>query len=102
MTYGKVSVTSAKMSSRAVPDLLLDCRERCQGGVELNGTPPNLGAVVRSAVALGWDALLLTPQAADPLYRRAIRVSMGAVFRLPWARLPGPVAAVALWELRAR
>ena len=52
----------------------------------------NLGAVVRSAVALGWDALLLTPQAADPLYRRAIRVSMGTVFRLPWARLPGPVA----------
>ncbi|MEV0571053.1 RNA methyltransferase [Micrococcus luteus] len=52
----------------------------------------NLGAVVRSAVALGWDALLLTPQAADPLYRRAIRVSMGTVFRLAWARLPGPVA----------
>ncbi|MCR8675909.1 RNA methyltransferase [Micrococcus sp. HG099] len=52
----------------------------------------NLGAVVRSAVALGWDALLLTPQAADPLYRRAIRVSMGTVFRLPWARLEGPVA----------
>nr|WP_239074215.1 RNA methyltransferase [Micrococcus sp. Mcc28] len=52
----------------------------------------NLGAVVRSAVALGWNALLLTPQAADPLYRRAIRVSMGTVFRLPWARLPGPVA----------
>lgn len=52
----------------------------------------NLGAVVRSAVALGWDALLLTPQAADPLYRRAIRVSMGTVFRLPWARLLGPVA----------
>lgn len=52
----------------------------------------NLGAVVRSAVALGWDALLLTPQAADPLYRRAIRVSMGTVFRLPWARLEGAVA----------
>ena len=60
----------------------------------------NLGAVVRSAVALGWDALLLTPQAADPLYRRAIRVSMGTVFRLPWARLPGPVAA-SLPALRA-
>ena len=55
----------------------------------------NLGAVVRSAVALGWDALLLTPQAADPLYRRAIRVSMGTVFRLPWARLGGTVAEAA-------
>lgn len=52
----------------------------------------NLGAIVRSAVALGWDALLLTPQAADPLYRRAIRVSMGTVFRLPWGRLDGSVA----------
>lgn len=55
-------------------------------------TASNLGAVVRSAVALGWDALLLTPQAADPLYRRSIRVSMGTVFRLPWARLDGTVA----------
>lgn len=60
----------------------------------------NLGAVVRSAVALGWDALLLTPQAADPLYRRAIRVSMGTVFRLPWARLEGGVAD-AVPQLRA-
>lgn len=54
----------------------------------------NLGAVVRSAVALGWDALLLTPRAADPLYRRAIRVSMGTVFRLPWARTDGPLEDV--------
>lgn len=54
----------------------------------------NLGAVVRSAVALGWDALLLTPRAADPLYRRAIRVSMGTVFRLPWARTAGPLEDV--------
>ncbi|MGJ5589789.1 TrmH family RNA methyltransferase [Micrococcus lylae] len=48
--------------------------------------PTNLGAIVRSAVALGWDGLLLSPRAADPLYRRAIRVSMGTVFRLPYAR----------------
>ena len=48
--------------------------------------PTNLGAIVRSAVALDWDGLLLSPRAADPLYRRAIRVSMGTVFRLPWAR----------------
>lgn len=60
----------------------------------------NLGAVVRSAVALGWDALLLTPRAADPLYRRAIRVSMGTVFRMPWARTEGPLEDV-LPALRA-
>ena len=49
--------------------------------------PTNLGAIVRSAVALGWDALLLSPRAADPLYRRAVRVSMGTVFQVPWVRL---------------
>lgn len=48
--------------------------------------PTNLGAIIRSAVALGWDGMLLSPQAADPLYRRAVRVSMGTVFSLPWAR----------------
>ncbi|MDO5634814.1 MAG: RNA methyltransferase [Micrococcus sp.] len=46
----------------------------------------NIGAVIRSAVALGWDGLLLSPRCADPLYRRAIRVSMGTVFTLPTAR----------------
>ena len=47
----------------------------------------NIGAVLRNAAALGWDGALLTPRAADPLYRRSIKVSMGAVFSLPWARL---------------
>ncbi len=47
----------------------------------------NVGAVLRNAAALGWDGALLAPRAADPLYRRAIKVSMGAVFSLPWARL---------------
>jgi tRNA G18 (ribose-2'-O)-methylase SpoU len=47
----------------------------------------NCGAAFRSAAALGFDAVLLDPRAADPLYRRAVRVSMGAVFDLPWARL---------------
>lgn len=46
----------------------------------------NLGAIFRSAAALGIDAVLLTPRAADPLYRRAVKVSMGAVFQVPWAR----------------
>jgi tRNA G18 (ribose-2'-O)-methylase SpoU len=47
----------------------------------------NVGAIVRNAAGLGWDGVLLAPRAADPLYRRAIKVSMGAVFSLPWARL---------------
>ena len=47
----------------------------------------NVGAILRNAAGLGWDGALLAPRAADPLYRRAIKVSMGAVFSLPWARL---------------
>jgi tRNA G18 (ribose-2'-O)-methylase SpoU len=47
----------------------------------------NVGAVLRNAAGLGWDGALLSPRTADPLYRRSIKVSMGAVFSLPWARL---------------
>lgn len=47
----------------------------------------NIGAIFRSAAALGTDAVLLTPHCADPLYRRSVKVSMGAVFMLPWTRL---------------
>ncbi|MBD7994108.1 RNA methyltransferase [Arthrobacter sp. Sa2CUA1] len=47
----------------------------------------NIGAIFRSAAALGVDAVLVSPQCADPLYRRAIRVSMGTVFQVPWLRL---------------
>ncbi len=50
--------------------------------------PTNIGAVFRSAAALGMDAVLLTSAGSDPLYRRAIRVSMGTVFQVPWAYLP--------------
>ena len=50
--------------------------------------PTNLGAIFRSAAALGVEAVLLTPNCTDPLYRRAIRVSMGNVFLVPWAYLP--------------
>lgn len=46
----------------------------------------NVGAIIRNAAGLGWDGVLLAPRAADPLYRRAIKVSMGTVFSLPWAR----------------
>ncbi len=46
--------------------------------------PTNIGAIFRSAAALNMDAVLLTPACCDPLYRRAIRVSMGTVFQIPW------------------
>ncbi|SDS04602.1 TrmH family RNA methyltransferase [Microlunatus soli] len=47
----------------------------------------NVGAILRSAAGLGWQGALLTQRSADPLYRRSIKVSMGSVFSLPWARL---------------
>lgn len=47
----------------------------------------NVGAIFRSAAGIGVDAVLVTPRCADPLYRRSIRVSMGTVFQVPWARI---------------
>lgn len=47
----------------------------------------NVGAIFRSAAALGMDGVLITPGCYDPFYRRAVRVSMGAVFQIPWARI---------------
>lgn len=49
--------------------------------------PTNVGAIIRSAAALGMDAVLLTPGCSDPLYRRAARVSMGTVFQIDWTFL---------------
>ncbi|CAM3875501.1 TrmH family RNA methyltransferase [Nocardioides zeicaulis] len=48
----------------------------------------NVGAVFRSGAALGFDAVLLAPRCADPLYRRSVKVGMGAVFTTPWTRVP--------------
>lgn len=56
----------------------------------------NLGAVFRSAAALGIDAVVLTPGCADPLYRRAVRTSMGAVFAVPWTPIEAPGAPALL------
>lgn len=59
----------------------------------------NVGAVFRSAAALGVDAVLVSPDCADPLYRRSVRVSMGTVFQVPWTRLePWPDGLGALRE----
>ena len=54
----------------------------------------NIGAIFRSAAALGIDAILLSPDSCDPLNRRAVRVSMGSVFLVPWTWLPRPVASL--------
>lgn len=51
----------------------------------------NVGAIFRSAAALGIDAVLVTPSCCDPLYRRAVRVSMGTVFQVPWTRIGSTV-----------
>jgi tRNA G18 (ribose-2'-O)-methylase SpoU len=57
----------------------------------------NVGAVFRSVAAMGFDAVLVDPTCADPLYRRSVRVSMGTVFAVPWTRLaPWPSALAAL------
>lgn len=55
--------------------------------------PTNVGAIFRSAAALGMDAVLLTGGCADPFYRRAIRVSMGTVFQIPWTYIEGKTCA---------
>jgi tRNA G18 (ribose-2'-O)-methylase SpoU len=72
---------------------LPDFREVCKNATRLAVlenvmNPTNIGAIFRSAAALGIDAVLLTEAGTDPLYRRAIRVSMGTVFQVPWAYLP--------------
>lgn len=48
----------------------------------------NVGAIFRTAAAMGFDAVVLSPRCADPLYRRSIKVGMGAIFSTPWTRLP--------------
>jgi tRNA G18 (ribose-2'-O)-methylase SpoU len=59
----------------------------------------NVGAIFRCAAALGVDAVILSPRCADPLYRRAVKVSMGAVFAIPYARMTDWRAGLA--EVRA-
>lgn len=76
---------------------LRSVEEVCQGAqrmVVIDGVvdTTNIGAIFRSAAALGMDGLLLTRNSCDPLNRRAVRVSMGSVFLLPWTWLDGPLS----------
>ena len=60
----------------------------------------NIGAIFRSAAALGIDAVLLTPTSCDPLNRRAVRVSMGSVFLVPWTWLDAPIDSLGEYGFR--
>jgi tRNA G18 (ribose-2'-O)-methylase SpoU len=73
---------------------------RCVLVLEDVSNPDNVGSIFRNALAFGADAAVLTAPCADPLYRKAIRVSMGATLRIPFARTPD--AAAALRALHAR
>ena len=78
------------MRRKGLPDAAKICRSAKRIAVlEDVVNPTNVGAIFRSAAALGMDAVLLTPACSDPLYRRAIRVSMGTVFQIPWTYLDG-------------
>ena len=73
--------------SPALTDILKDARRVCVIDAVCDTT--NIGAIFRSAAALGIDAVLLTRSSCDPLNRRAIRVSMGTIFLVPWTWLDG-------------
>jgi tRNA G18 (ribose-2'-O)-methylase SpoU len=83
---------------REFADLASTCRRLVVIEDLVNHT--NLGAIFRAAAALGMDGVVLSPQSADPLYRRSVRVSMGAVFGVPYARAPHWPGALA--ELQAQ
>lgn len=77
------------MRRPALPEMAEICREARRIVILENvQNPTNVGAIFRSAAALGMDAVLLTPGCSNPLYRRSARVSMGTVFQIPWAYTP--------------
>lgn len=76
------------MKRRSLPDVKELCKNKRRIVVlDKVMNPTNVGAIIRSAAALGMDAVLLTPGSSDPLYRRAARVSMGTVFQIEWTFL---------------
>ena len=83
------------MERPALPTVAEVCRD-ARRVVVIDGVcdTTNIGAIFRSAAALGIDGVLLTPTSCDPLNRRAVRVSMGSVFLVPWTWLDAPVASL--------
>lgn len=77
---------------RPEPPALADVCQSARRVVVIHGVvdTTNIGAIFRSAAALGMDAVLLTPDSCDPLNRRAVRVSMGSVFLVPWTWIDQP------------
>ena len=81
------------MRRPALPDIVDVCKNARRIAVLENVVnPTNIGAIFRSAAALWMDAVLLTPGCSNPLYRRAIRVSMGTVFQIPWTFVDNSVS----------
>ena len=81
------------MRRKPLPEVTQICRRARRIAVLENVmNPTNVGAIIRSAAALNMDAVLLTPGCSNPLYRRAIRVSMGTVFQIPWTFIGGDEA----------
>jgi tRNA G18 (ribose-2'-O)-methylase SpoU len=87
----------AAMNRRALPSVgeVLEGAQRVVVLEDLTDHT-NVGAIFRSAAGLGMDAVLVTPRCADPLYRRSVKVSMGAVFSVPWTRLVSWPADIAM------
>ncbi len=76
------------MKRKPLPDVKEICENKSRVIIlDRVMNPTNVGAIIRSAAALGMDAVLLTPGCSDPLYRRAARVSMGTVFQIDWTFL---------------
>ena len=78
------------MKRKPLPDVKEICENKSRIVIlDKVMNPTNVGAIIRSAAALGMDAVILTPGCSDPLYRRAARVSMGTVFQIEWTFLTG-------------
>lgn len=85
LTRGMLAVF--ERPSLPAPEEILS-KEKNIAVLESITNPTNVGAIFRSAAALGADGILLTPDSADPFYRRSARVSMGTVFMIPWTYIP--------------
>ncbi len=90
------------MRRKQLSSVITVCRDARRIAVLENVVnPTNVGAIIRSAAALGIDAVLLTPSCSDPLYRRALRVSMGTAFQVPWCFFNSDDPEVWLRELHS-
>ncbi|MBQ8139010.1 MAG: RNA methyltransferase [Lachnospiraceae bacterium] len=87
--YALVRGLWAAFKRKAVPDFYEFCKDKSKLTVLFDVVnPTNVGAIIRSAAALGMDGAVLTYASVDPLTRRSSRVSMGTVFQLPWTKIP--------------